>query len=56
MFYVPFAIFVYLFTVSPISTTVLNTFDTLIKLLCYYYYYYCYYYQELSNSEDTARC
>ena len=26
--YVPFAMFVFLFTVSPISTTVLNTFDT----------------------------
>ena len=31
--YVLFAIFVYLFTVSPISTTVLNTFDTFIMLL-----------------------
>ena len=31
--YVPFEIFIYLFTVSPISTAVLNTYDTYIKLL-----------------------
>ena len=31
--YVLFEIFGYLFTVSPISTTVLNTYDTSIKLL-----------------------
>ena len=31
--YVLFGVFSYLFTVSLVSTTVLNTFDTLIKLL-----------------------
>ena len=34
--HVIFGVFIYLFTVSPISTTVLNTFD---KVYYYYYYY-----------------
>ena len=50
-----------MFTPSPISTKVLNTFDTKRKLLFYnnnnnhhhYYYYYYYYYKEGFTSRKT---